>query len=244
MRRAASGARRLAARVIYETGTALGRYEWVAVPVARWRGHGVPVGPRTDVVIEGYPRSGNTFAVAAVTSAQPGRLLIAHHLHAPGNVLAGVRRGLPTLVLIDRPRSAVVEFAAGKPDITVGQALRGWIRFYAPLVRVRRRVVVATADEVRSDMGAVVRRVNDRFGTGLRGFDGTEDAMQRARDGMEAYVRARAGPGLPLVGRSGGAAPPVEAERDRAGRAYDSPRLASLRGRAARLHETFTGTLG
>jgi hypothetical protein len=242
MRRTASNARRLVARATYEGGTLLGRYAWLVVPIARWRGHGVPVGRRTDLVIEGFPRSGNTFTVAAVSSAQPGPLRIAHHVHAPGNVFAAVHSGLPTIVLIAPPRAAVGEFATGKPDLTVGQVLRGWIRFYAPLVPVLDRLVVATADQVAADLTDVIRRVNARFGTALHDVAGTDEAVRRVREVMDAYVRNRSGPGLPLVGRSGHEA--TDAERERVRRGYDSPRFTSLRARAERLHEAFVEHAG
>ena len=45
------------------------KYPSLALPIARRR-HGVPVGPSTEVVIEGFPRSGTSFAVAAFRIAQ------------------------------------------------------------------------------------------------------------------------------------------------------------------------------
>ena len=43
----------------------MAQHPLLALPAARLRGHGVVLSPRTEVVIEGYPRSANSFAVAA-----------------------------------------------------------------------------------------------------------------------------------------------------------------------------------
>ena len=54
-------------RALYEIKTMVGRYPRLAIPVARRR-HGMPVGADTNLVIEGFPRSGLTFAVVAFTT--------------------------------------------------------------------------------------------------------------------------------------------------------------------------------
>jgi hypothetical protein len=235
-----SPARRLAARAVYEGGTWIGRYPSVVLPIAQRRGHGAPLDRSTDVVIEGYPRSGNSLTVAAFALAQPTPTRIAHHLHAPGNVIAGARRGLPTLVLIRPPEEAVVELVAIKPAIAVGQALRGWIRFYGPLRSLRSGFVVATADEVASDPGTAVRRLNERFGTSFAVPSDTEEARQAALEEVRASWGRRNGPGLPLIGRtdddqSGG-------DRQMLTREYRSARLSRSRRHAEELYRSLTGS--
>src|SRR5215210_2906944 len=45
------------------------------------------VARRTQIVIEGFPRSGNTFAVVAFEQAQRESVRVAHHLHMPAQVI-------------------------------------------------------------------------------------------------------------------------------------------------------------
>jgi len=234
------GARALASRFVYEVGTVVGQYPSLALPVARWRRHGEPFGSDTDVVIEGYPRSANNFAVAAFASAQPGPVRIAHHVHAPAHAIEAVRRGLPTLVLIREPEYAVVELVLLKSALTLHQALRGWIRFYRPLVPYRRRFVVARTEEVLADFGVVIGRLNERFGTSFGEVVGSEDAVRAAERGIGHHREGREGPGLPFIGRTRETEEGRKADRERLRREYRSVRLAALRDRAGRLHETFT----
>src|ERR671920_2182155 len=68
------------------------------------------VTPDTQLVIEGFPRSGNSFARRAFIMAQDEPQIknhIAHHLHVPAQVVQAARWQIPTLVLIRRPRDAV-----------------------------------------------------------------------------------------------------------------------------------------
>jgi hypothetical protein len=242
-------ARRALVRAVYEAGTLVAPYPAVALRIARWRGHGVPVGERTDVLIEGYPRSANSFAVAAFETAQTEPIRVAHHTHASANVIAAVRRGVPALVLVREPEDAVVEFVLLKPELTVGQALRGWVRFYRPLLPFRGRFVIARTDEVVTDLSAVIARVNDRFGTGFAPFEPTEESLRTVQERIGAHWEGRIGPGLPLVGRTRRTDEDQDgergrdAERTRLHAAFRAPRLERARLLAAHLHETLTSGL-
>ncbi len=226
-------------RAAYEAMTILARYPALALPAARRRGHGVVLDAGTDILIEGYPRTGNSFAVAAFAASQPGPVRIAHHVHAPAHVLAAVRAGIPAIVLVRRPEEAVVDFLEVKPHLTAGQALRGYRRFYAPLVGFRDRLVVARFEDVMRDFGAVIRRVNERFHTSFREFEHTEENVRASLEAIDRYWAGREGPGLPLVGRTSRAdrGDPV---RDSLRAAYRDGRLLGLRSATERLYETLT----
>src|SRR5215211_5981100 len=87
------------------------------------------VTPDTQLVIEGFPRSANTFARVAFNRAQSGRVRIAHGLHVPAQVIRASTWRIPTLILIRKPKDAVLSFAIRDP-ISVDQALRYYITFY------------------------------------------------------------------------------------------------------------------
>jgi hypothetical protein len=52
----------------------------------------------TEIVIEGYPRSGNTFAVVAFRLAQGREIEIAHHLHAAAQIKRAARLDVPAFI--------------------------------------------------------------------------------------------------------------------------------------------------
>jgi len=130
-------------------------------------------------VIEGFPRSANTFAVAAFTFAQGRPVKIARHLHAPAQVIEAVRRGIPCIVLIRKPRDAVLSLLVREPHISVEEALKDYIRFYRSVALYRDKFVVGRFEEVTTDFGEVVRRVNARFGTNFNPFEHTDKNLHK-----------------------------------------------------------------
>jgi hypothetical protein len=229
----------------WEMRTLLGRYPAIALPLLRRRrgdGFLAPIRDETEVVIEGFPRSGNTFVVAAFHFAQlPRDVKIAHHAHVPAQLLSAVRLGLPAVVLVRDPSECVPSLVVREPALGVGGALRGWVRFHEPLVPVRDRLVVATFDEATTDVSGIVRRVNERFGTRFRPFDPTAENLAAVgaliergdRNTFATEEGVRRGGGLPGEGR--------EELKDGLRAAYRAPGLARLRSRAEDLFRELTG---
>ncbi len=228
-------------QALYELKTIVAQFPTLAIPAARLRGHGVLVGPGTDILIEGYPRSANSFAVAAFGMAQPRPVVIAHHTHAPGHVIAAIRAKLPALVLARDPEDAVLEFLIVRPTLSVKQALKGYVRFYEPLLAYRGGFVVGTFADVTTDFGAVIRRINERFGAQFREFRHTPENVQACFDAMDGYWRGRVGSGELLERVVGRPSPLREEMKDRLRVRYHAPELAELRERARRLYRVFTG---
>lgn len=125
---------------------------------------GLHVTDNTDCVIEGFPRSANTYAVVAFLQAGNTHVSIGHHTHSPSNVIAGCQRKLPTIVLIRNPVDAVASasiFTKEKPSML----LDDWIWFYSVCWKFRAEFQIAEFNEVIRDFGAVVLRLNRKFST-------------------------------------------------------------------------------
>jgi hypothetical protein len=234
-----SNLRRALEAAAYEGKTLVARSTLVALPIARWRRHGVVIDGATDVLIEGYPRSANNFAVAAFLMAQPRPVRIAHHVHAPAHVIAAARTRIPALVLVRDPEDAVLEFVIRRPSLSIRQALRGYLRFYGPLLAHRDGFVVGSFDDVTSDFGAVIRRLNEQFGTGFAEFEHSPENVRSCFDDIERHYRTvTSEPDLErVVGRPSAVRDALKGElRPR----YRDRTLSDLREPAERLFETFT----
>jgi hypothetical protein len=233
-------------RIKYSVMTRLAPYPSLAVPLARLRGEGELVDSRTDLVVESYPRCASSFAIAAFRLAQePRSLRVAHHTHASGHVIAGIRLGIPALVLIREPEGAVVSSRIRHPSRTYTDLLRGFCAFYEPLVPHRGDLVVGTFDEVvGGELGAITRRLNARFGTAFAEFDPTEDNVARCLREIDEDWRTRRGDGDRLervIPRPSSVREGLKAElRDR----YAAEAPPKLRRRAELLYAWFTRTRG
>lgn len=152
------------------------------------------ISAHTELVIDGYTRSGSTFAVYAFQLAQPRPVRVAHHLHAPAQLIAGVRAGLPVLVVLRHPRGAVLSQLAREPDVALADALFAYRRFHIHLLPWLTGLVVADFEEVTTDFGAVIRRVNERFGTGYAVFRHDEQASREVN--ALVALRSHLSPGM------------------------------------------------
>jgi hypothetical protein len=150
------------------------------------------VTPDTQLVIEGFPRSANTFARVAFNRAQSERVRIAHGLHVPAQVIRASRWRIPTLVLIRKPKDAVLSFAIRDP-ISVDQALRYYLSFYETVEEYRDAYVLGLFEEVTEDFGEVIRRINDRFGTAFSPFSHDERNVEGVFARIEKNTRKRFG---------------------------------------------------
>ena len=188
--------RHFAADLFYDAKTSIARYPAIAMPLQRVRGRGELIDERTDVVIEAFPRCASSFAVAAFRLAQePRPTIIAHHTHMPAQVLRAALLGVPAMVLIRPAVDAVVSHVIRSPDLGVRAAMRGYVRFYRPLLRLRDAYVTAAFDEVIGGFGASIERLNAHFGTAFAPFEHTTENVARIDREIERDYRAREGSG-------------------------------------------------
>jgi hypothetical protein len=220
------------------------------------------IGPGTELVIDGYTRSATTFAVYAFQLAQERPTRLAHHLHAPAQLIEAARRGLPVLALIREPQGAILSQLIREPDVALRDALVAYSRFYEHLRSYRESFVVGEFKQVTRDFGAVVRQLNVRFGTNFTEFIHGDANVRECYELCK--LRGTRSRGLlsfesGLVTRdqlrseldaTGGAAPAEQREawipsedRERAKEAlrdhWQQPSLAKLRGRAQLAYQEF-----
>jgi hypothetical protein len=169
-------------RVRHRLRTRFSEYPTLYLPFARHKYPGPSpevISSATELVIDGYTRCASTFAVYALQLAQPVPIRLAHHLHAPAQLAAAARAGVPALAVIREPRGAVLSQLVREPDVALRDALIAYARFYERLLRYRDRLVTADFEDVTKDFGAVTRRVNDKFGTAFAEFEPTEQNTSR-----------------------------------------------------------------
>lgn len=68
------------------------------------------VNNNTDLTIEGFPRSANSFLEAAINEVSAKPLLISHHVHARANIYRSIKLRVPCVVLYRNPVDAIVSF--------------------------------------------------------------------------------------------------------------------------------------
>jgi hypothetical protein len=163
-------------------------YPSIYLPFARKRYPGPSpkvIDHETEFVIDGYTRSACTFAVYAFQLAQPRPVRLAHHLHAPAQLIEAARRGIPALVVIREPEGALLSQIIREPHVSLRGALISYERFHSRLLPHAGSLVAGEFEEVTNDFGSVIRRVNARFGTNYAEFDADPENVRRCFDLIE-----------------------------------------------------------
>jgi hypothetical protein len=108
---------------------------------------------------------------------------------------------------------------------------------------VRDRFVAAGLDEVTQDFGAVVRRVNEAFGTSFGVFEHTAENAARVFAAISERNRMRFGEAMTPERALILARPTAERDllKERRRPELDSPELTPLRARADELHRVILG---
>ncbi len=147
------------------------------------------------LMIEGYPRSGNSFASRAFSYSNGWRgPHLATHAHSPAHVILALKYNVPAMVLIRDPVQSIssliahgfrgnAEKFAAQPvsylQYLVGESTQRYVRFYERLLPYREDVLRVTFDEVTSDFGQVLSAFNKKFGTDFDVFQHTDENVQK-----------------------------------------------------------------
>ena len=156
-------------------------------------------------------------------------------------VIEAARRRIPALVLVREPEATILSFVIRHPHVSMGQALRGYVRFYAPLLRYRRDFVASSFEDVTTDFGLVIRRVNERFGSTFDEFRHTPENVERCFARISGDYRERAGTNADFERTV--ARPSDERERikDALRERFRDPRLTRGRQRAESVYAGIAG---
>lgn len=123
------------------------------------------VGSHTELVIDGFQGSANSFATVAFKNSQTKDVLIAHHLHSPSQIIKAVENKIPVLLTVREPVGAILSLTARWNYISITQALKSYIGFYSKLIPYAEDCVVSTFKQTTQNLDEVIREINVRFNT-------------------------------------------------------------------------------
>jgi hypothetical protein len=169
------------------------------------------IGPESELVIDGFTRSATTYAVYALQLAQQRPVRLAHHLHAPAQLIAAARMQVPALALIREPEGAILSLVVREPWVDMRDATAAYTRFYRALMPYRDCFVVGEFRDVTESFPAVVERLNARYGLSL---DVPELSPDFERQRVE-LMRLRPTLWPTLLGFESGTVTLAELERER-----------------------------
>jgi len=137
------------------------------------------INKNVEIVIEGFPRSANTYAVVAFEISQKRKVNIAHHLHSPSQILKAIEWNIPTMVLIREPKEAILSFIIRHPEFSLKNAIKYYIHFYSPLLSYKEKIYISEFNNIIKDFGKEVENFNKKFGTTFTPYRKTEENEEK-----------------------------------------------------------------
>jgi hypothetical protein len=190
----------------------------------------------TELVIEGFPRSANSFVVVAFQQAQKKGISIAHHLHVPAQIQLAVRWKIPCIVLIREPLEAISSLLIRDKWRDPSRTLKYYIRFYKTVLTCQpKRYLIADFKVVTSCFGDVIENLNNMFGVSFSSFNHSPSNVNRVFSKLEEFEKKYGSADEEMVSR-----PSKEREykKEIIIRQLHSPALKSLVERAEGMYDS------
>jgi hypothetical protein len=218
-------------------------FAWDAAMYARADKRATLARRGTALVIEGFPRSGNTFSVAAFQIANGQQLHLGRHLHGAPHLLRAKRLGTPAIALVRAPADAVASYLVRREGLRAEDALVEYLDFYRTAWSARDAFVVGLFDEVTSDFGTVIDRVNERFGTSFARYEATPDNEVAAFELVEEMNRLECR-GEVVESHVGRPSAERDQRKQEVAASLGRPRAVRLLGRAQDLYSQYAALAG
>lgn len=123
------------------------------------------VDAKTELLIDGYEGSANSFAAYFFKLNQSRPVRLVHHTHAPVQIIKAVHLNVPVLLTIREPRGATLSLTSRWPFISVTQALHRYIKFYTKIEPYVSCCVLSPFEQTTQHLDQAIVAINQKFGT-------------------------------------------------------------------------------
>lgn len=118
---------------------------------------------KTNIVIEGYPRSGNTFLESLIKVAFKNKVNIAHHTHSLAQIKKSISYNLPTLVLIRNPfDTAISNFYFFKKKYSIENFLFEYYLYYKTILKYHSKILIINFEEIKQ-INKLISKIENKF---------------------------------------------------------------------------------
>lgn len=117
----------------------------------------------SDLCVEGFPRSANTYSVLLIEKFARKPLKIAHHLHIPSQIKQARAWNIPAILLIREPTAAIPSLVLREKGISLWNAINWYNSFHSELTDLKDYMEVWRFDELTKHPLDCLRNLNSRL---------------------------------------------------------------------------------
>ncbi len=133
----------------------------------------------TELLIDGFPRSANTYAVATFKLLNNNNYRIAHHVHGAGQFKKAAKYNIPAILLIREPLDAVSSLIIRYPKLDAQQVIMNYQNFYSPLVSLSEHYVVGDFNQIINNFSGIIGLVNKKFSCNFNSRELKKDDLMK-----------------------------------------------------------------
>ena len=156
---------------------------------------------KTEIVIEGFPGSANSFSVLAFKMSQNRDVNIAHHMHDPSQIIAAVKIGIPAIALIRLPEDAILSYIvrfssfADEQQVIelINNQLKKYIDFYQKILIYKQHLVIADFKTLTNSYESIIQQVNNKYNTSFKLFYCNEQNTKQVFEQMNQLSKQKFG---------------------------------------------------
>ena len=152
------------------------------------------VNVNTDVCIEGFQRSGNSYLFMCLSVSNP-HLRIAHHIHGIAQIRLAVKLGVPCIVLIRDPAASLASLLTWDDRLGVDIAIKSYLRYYKGLLSLPMNVFFVDFEDLIVDVNKVIRAFNECYMLGIKELSMTKTELKAVmNDRQHKYINRASAP--------------------------------------------------
>jgi len=120
----------------------------------------------TDMCLEGYPGSANSFLFNVLSYLKPS-LKIAHHTHSIANIRLSLKYNTPTLIIIRRPQDAITSRIL-RFESNFELSILEYLWFYQFVLQYNKRFLIVTFEEVTNNTSNVLSKIENLISSRIK----------------------------------------------------------------------------
>lgn len=121
------------------------------------------VSKETDIVIEGFPRSGNSHFYNLVLFRSNNNINIASHLHVIAQISHAIKLNKPIVVLIREPIDTILSLIIMFPKIELNTALGAYIDYYRYVWQCVEKITIIDFKLIVSSPSDALNIINENY---------------------------------------------------------------------------------
>jgi len=134
---------------------------------------------KTNILIEGFGRSGSSFTADSFKISNDNNIQLAWNQKSPSAIYEAIKWNVPTLVLIRDPKSVVVSYKVMNSKLSMKLLLEEYIKYYSCIWKYRNYYLVCTNDYVWNDFNQLIKIMNNKFNINLNSISNSNELKKQ-----------------------------------------------------------------